>query len=246
MHTWKQNRKPFPQWFSVLLKHVEAFSWRSSTWISWFPPLMFWFHQPGKKQYILICYCHHRLAPVCQFLNLGERCYTQEGHRFKSEWHSTRYLSRELVIFRFDPSPCSHFSFSWFVSQCSLQKKNPKLHQPELWCERCIEAKKYKTVVDLDSEYLNNDKRTVETEGWWQYNIFIIHLLNWTVWICCSIQFQALKILMQLNYWKRRIRVHVCVYLKVIPTPKGSAYFVSPQVKCKILTLIIIFLLWRI
>lgn len=120
----------FPGGSQYLLKHAEGFLWRSGAWISRFPPLMFWFHQPGKKQYILICYCHHRLAPICQFRNLGERCYTQEGHRFKSKWHSTCYLSRELVSFRFDPSPCSHFSFSSFVSQCLLQKKKKP---PSTW-----------------------------------------------------------------------------------------------------------------
>lgn len=104
-------------------RHTEGFSCSSSAHISWFPSVAFWFHHPGKKAIHLDLLLSSLAGPDLSAPQPGGRCCTQEGHWFKSKWHSAWYLSRELVCFMVWSPSCSDLWFSLCMSDCLLMAK---------------------------------------------------------------------------------------------------------------------------
>lgn len=128
-----ENLFPKGAWPFFKKRHTEGFSWSSSAHISWFPSVAFWFHHPGKKAIHLDLLLPSLAGPDLSAPQPGGRCCTQEGHWFKSKWHSAWYLSRELVCFMVWSPSCSHLWFSLCMSDCLLMAKIKAPRAPPNW-----------------------------------------------------------------------------------------------------------------
>lgn len=127
---WKTNSPKVLGLVSVKGSVSKCSSGESSRLVSWLPPLMSWFHHPGKSNTSSFATVITGWPRSVSFSTSRRGVTHKEGAGSKAKRHSASHLFfRQLVSFRSDWTLRSQFGFSWCDGNVFWSKDSEELDQ---------------------------------------------------------------------------------------------------------------------